>query len=104
MPVFEYRAREGEYIPFRNASPGQQATALLAGHSDTRMTERYTLGHVPAAMRGATTLFETNLAEADEADDGGATRVPVAFSPAAVCNRLSAGALRRRRRAYLCAV
>lgn len=29
LPVFEYRARESEYIPFRNASAGQQATALL---------------------------------------------------------------------------
>ena len=29
VPVFEYRTREGEYIPFRNASAGQQATALL---------------------------------------------------------------------------
>lgn len=29
VPVFEYRARESEYIPFRNASAGQQATALL---------------------------------------------------------------------------
>jgi chromosome segregation protein len=29
VPVFEYRAREGEYIPFRNASAGQQPTALL---------------------------------------------------------------------------
>ncbi|TLU70660.1 TrlF family AAA-like ATPase [Lichenicoccus roseus] len=28
-PVFEYRSRENEYIPFRNASAGQQATALL---------------------------------------------------------------------------
>lgn len=28
-PVFEFRAREGEYIPFENASAGQQATALL---------------------------------------------------------------------------
>ena len=28
-PVFEYRAREADYIPFRNASAGQQATALL---------------------------------------------------------------------------
>ena len=28
-PVFEFRAREKEYIPFRNASAGQQATALL---------------------------------------------------------------------------
>ena len=29
VPVFEYRSREGEYIPFSNASAGQQATALL---------------------------------------------------------------------------
>lgn len=29
LSVFEYRAREGDYIPFRNASAGQQATALL---------------------------------------------------------------------------
>ena len=29
LPLFEYRAREQEYIPFRNASAGQQATALL---------------------------------------------------------------------------
>jgi len=29
VPVFEYRSREGEYIQFRNASAGQQATALL---------------------------------------------------------------------------
>ena len=28
-PVFEYRSREEEYIPFHNASAGQQATALL---------------------------------------------------------------------------
>ncbi len=28
-PVFEYRARENDYIPFSNASAGQQATALL---------------------------------------------------------------------------
>ena len=28
-PVFEYRARESDYIPFGNASSGQQATALL---------------------------------------------------------------------------
>lgn len=28
-PLFEYRTREGEYIPFGNASAGQQATALL---------------------------------------------------------------------------
>lgn len=29
QPVFEYRARENDYIPFQNASAGQQATALL---------------------------------------------------------------------------
>jgi len=29
LPVFEYRARENDYIPFHNASVGQQATALL---------------------------------------------------------------------------
>lgn len=28
-PFFEYQAREKEYMPFRNASAGQQATALL---------------------------------------------------------------------------
>jgi chromosome segregation protein len=28
-PIFEYRARESDYIPFQNASAGQQATALL---------------------------------------------------------------------------
>lgn len=29
VPIFEYRARESDYIPFNNASAGQQATALL---------------------------------------------------------------------------
>jgi hypothetical protein len=29
QPVFEYRVRESQYIPFANASAGQQATALL---------------------------------------------------------------------------
>jgi type III restriction enzyme len=29
VPEFTYRAREGEYIPFQEASAGQQATALL---------------------------------------------------------------------------
>ena len=29
VPIFEYRAREEDYIPFKNASAGQQATALL---------------------------------------------------------------------------
>jgi chromosome segregation protein len=29
-PVFEYRRREAEYIPFVEASAGQQATALLS--------------------------------------------------------------------------
>lgn len=30
FPEFEYRAKEGEYIPFEAASAGQQASALLA--------------------------------------------------------------------------
>jgi type III restriction enzyme len=30
VPQFEYRAKEGEYIPFGSASAGQQASALLA--------------------------------------------------------------------------
>ncbi len=29
VPVYEFRTREAEYIPFENASAGQQATALL---------------------------------------------------------------------------
>lgn len=29
VPKFEYRLREGEYVPFADASAGQQATALL---------------------------------------------------------------------------
>jgi chromosome segregation protein len=29
IPIFEYRSREADYIQFRNASAGQQATALL---------------------------------------------------------------------------
>jgi len=29
QPIFEYRARESDYIPFADASAGQQATALL---------------------------------------------------------------------------
>ena len=33
----------------------------VLGHSDTRMTERYTLGHVPDAMRLATSRFEEHL-------------------------------------------
>ena len=33
----------------------------VLGHSDTRMTERYTLGHVPEAMRMATSRFEEHL-------------------------------------------
>lgn len=33
----------------------------VLGHSDTRMTERYTLGHVPEAMRLATAQFEEQL-------------------------------------------
>jgi chromosome segregation protein len=30
LPVFEYEVRENDFIPFENASPGQQATALLS--------------------------------------------------------------------------
>ena len=33
----------------------------VLGHSDARMTERYTLGHVPEAMRLATARFEADL-------------------------------------------
>ena len=33
----------------------------VLGHSDTRMTERYHLGHVRAAMRFATSRFEEDL-------------------------------------------
>ena len=33
----------------------------VLGHSDTRMTERYTLGYVPDAMRLATSRFEEHL-------------------------------------------
>ena len=33
----------------------------VLGHSDSRMTERYTLGHVPAAMGLATSRFEEHL-------------------------------------------
>jgi len=30
LPVFDYEIREDDFIPFENASPGQQATALLS--------------------------------------------------------------------------
>ena len=30
LPVFEYQIRENDFLPFENASPGQQATALLS--------------------------------------------------------------------------
>lgn len=30
VPVFEYQVRPDDYLPFENASPGQQATALLS--------------------------------------------------------------------------
>jgi type III restriction enzyme len=30
LPVFEYQLRDEDYIPFQDASPGQQATALLS--------------------------------------------------------------------------
>ena len=37
----------------------------VLGHSDTRMTERYTLGHVPEAMRLATSRLEEHLEAPD---------------------------------------
>ena len=37
----------------------------VLGHSDTRMTERYTLGHVPDAMRLATSRLEEHLGAPD---------------------------------------
>jgi chromosome segregation protein len=30
LPVFEYEVRDDDFLPFENASPGQQATALLS--------------------------------------------------------------------------
>ena len=30
VPVFEYRASDGQYVPFESASPGQQADALIS--------------------------------------------------------------------------
>ncbi len=39
----------------------------MLGHSDSRMTERYTLGHVPEAMRAATAVFEKQLADRETA-------------------------------------
>ena len=30
LPVFEYQVRSDDFLPFENASPGQQATALLS--------------------------------------------------------------------------
>ena len=44
----------------------------VLGHSDTRMTERYTLGHVPEAMRAATARFEEHLAASEAVARGGA--------------------------------
>ena len=42
----------------------------VLGHSDTRMTERYTLGHVPEAMRLATSRFEEHLRTPSAARNG----------------------------------
>ena len=50
----------------------------LLGHSDSRMTERYTLGHVPEEMRAATAVFEKQLADRDMASSGPDTPWPVA--------------------------
>ena len=41
------------------------------GHSDSRMTERYTLGHVPEAMRAGTAVFESQLGGPRNAADRG---------------------------------
>ena len=41
----------------------------LLGHSDSRMTERYTLGHVPEAMRAATAVFESQFGGSRNAAD-----------------------------------
>ena len=30
LPMFEYQVRDNDFLPFENASPGQQATALLS--------------------------------------------------------------------------
>lgn len=30
LPIFEYQVRDDDFLPFENASPGQQATALLS--------------------------------------------------------------------------
>lgn len=30
VPIFEYRSADGTYVPFQEASPGQQATALIS--------------------------------------------------------------------------
>jgi type III restriction enzyme len=29
VPIFEYQTKDGSYVPFEDASPGQQATALI---------------------------------------------------------------------------
>ena len=40
----------------------------VLGHSDVRTTERYTLGHVPDAMRSATSRFEEHLGASSAAE------------------------------------
>ena len=40
----------------------------VLGHSDVRTTERYTLGHVPKAMRLATSRFEEHLGVSSEVE------------------------------------
>ena len=49
---------------YRVASDTRLVQNVL-GHSDTRMTERYTLGHVPDAMRLATSRFDAIERTAD---------------------------------------
>jgi hypothetical protein len=50
VPNFDYRAREGDYISFRNASAGQQATALLGrkGHALAMIALSDTTGKILA--------------------------------------------------------
>ena len=46
---------------FVRAAGDTRLVKELLGPSDPRMTERYTVGHVPAAMRAATAAFESHL-------------------------------------------
>lgn len=56
---YDLRHRYGTAL-YRVAGDTRLVKDVL-GHSDTPMTERYTLGHVPEAMRLATSRFEEHL-------------------------------------------